>query len=259
MLHFFSHYGQFSKLTTRSSGLCALYPRPQERHPLPPAFQGSRCFCAVDSHTHSSIQPHPQLLGFWDHSTWMSPIVTFSSLCLSQNLSSNRLSNFLIPDCYQCFPNSQTRSDKSDLLMLLSQPVLPGHGPLPRGRPSLVSCSSSRRAQVLLPLVHNDCSPLRIIFEFRLYSPSDLTQYSVLFFCLNSLTHWSSGGRDPLSTPPISGDAPPSLKLSRALIGSGSLLRPGLPKHPFPSLLEFPSPGVIVIYINLCPSLSPEC
>lgn len=110
----------------------------------PPAFQRSQCFCIVDSHTHGSIQPHPQLLGFWDHSTWMSPTVTFSSLCLSQNLSSNCLSNFLISDCYQCCPNSQTQSDKGDLLMLLSQPVLPGHGPLPRGKPSLVSCSSSR-------------------------------------------------------------------------------------------------------------------
>lgn len=135
--------------------LCTQDPRRDAPHPPPrprPVFQGSRCFCVVDSHTHSSIQPHPQLLGFWDHSTWMSPIVTFSSLCLSQNLSSNRLSNFLISDCYQCCPNSQTRSDKGDLLMLLSQPVLPGHGPLLRGRPSLVSCSSSRRAQVLLPL-----------------------------------------------------------------------------------------------------------
>lgn len=110
----------------------------------------------------------------------------------------------------------------------------------------------------LISLVHNDCSPLRVLFEFKLSSPSDLTQYSVLFFCLNSLTRLSSGGQDPLSTPPISGDAPPFLKLSRALTGSGSLLRPELPKLPFPSLLEFPSPGVTVIYINLCPSLSPE-
>ena len=92
--------------------LCSVPKTPGE---TPQLFQGSQCFCVVDSHTHGSIQPHPQLLGLWDHSTWMSPIVTFSSLCLSQNLSSNRLSNFLISDCYQCCPNSQTQSDKGDL------------------------------------------------------------------------------------------------------------------------------------------------
>lgn len=122
------------------------------------------------------------------------------------------------------------------------------------------SGSASSLKSFLISLVHNDCFPLRVLFEFRLYSASDLTQYCFFhFFCLNSLTHLSSGGRDPLSTLPISGDVPPSLKPSRVLTGSESLLCPGLPKHPFPSLLEFPSPGVIAIYINLCPILSPEC
>lgn len=63
------------------------------------------------------------------------------------------------------------------------------------------------------------------------------------FFHLNSLTHLSSGGQDPASSHSPSPSRSPSLKpfpFSQAQ-GHSSFWK-CLPKRPFPSLLEFPSP-----------------
>ena len=43
------------------------------------------------------------------------------------------------------------------------------------------SGSASSVKSFLISLVHNDCFPLGVLFEFRLYSTSDITQYSVFF------------------------------------------------------------------------------
>lgn len=154
---------------------------------------------------------------------------------------------------------SQPQSGKGDLLTILGQSTLP------RGKPSLVSCllrafSSAGHAQGLLPSWGLFwLFPLRALFEFRLCSASD-SQYAVLFisfaWTLLLPVLWWVGSCATLHTQlryaSLSEGSPSSYTLRVTLL-------PGLPKHPFPSLLAFPPRCVIAIYIILCPILLPEC
>lgn len=86
-------------------------------------------------------------------------------------------------------------------------------------------------------------------FWIRFYSTND-TQYTALFisFAWTLLgIHLSSGGQDPASPCTLSSSVSPPLSLS----GSHRLratLPSRLPRHPFPSLLEFPSPCAVMTY-----------
>lgn len=145
-----------------------------------------------------------------------------------------------LPNFWLMFPMlcklSQPQSGKGDLLMVLGQSLLPRRGTLPRGKPSLVSCllkafSSSGQAQGLLPLwsLFWLLQFTMIIFLSEPFLNLDsvvLVTHNMLFFsflCLNSPTHLSSGGWDPVLPWIPSSDMLPSLKASPALTRSGSL------------------------------------
>lgn len=107
------------------------------------------------------------------------------------------------------------------------------------------SASASFVKSFPITLIHNDYFPLRILLEFRLYS-TDNRQYTVHFhfFCLNSLTHLSSGGQAPCHP----GHPLQRVSLSEAFLSSHRLrvtLPSGLPKYLFSSLLKFPTPCIV--------------
>lgn len=176
-----------------------------------------------------------------------------------------------LPNFWLMFPMlcklSQPQSGKGDLLMVLGQSLLPRRGTLPRGKPSLVSCllkafSSSGQAQGLLPLwsLFWLLQFTMIIFLSEPFLNLDavvLVTHNMLFFSflLPELSYspvLCATLHTQLRYASLSEGFPSSYTLRVTLL-------PGLPKHPFPSLLAFPPHCVIAIYIILCPILLPEC